>query len=1098
MAGWGIALLCVAAAALVAPSVANAQGQGKRILLYTGTTGFRHTDAINNGRPVVQNALQAIGFTVDWEDCTNNATMPGTNNCNHADKNPRIFTDANLARYDAIVLLNASAGPPGPLWDAPARAAIIKYMQNGGGIAAVHNASDMGTQQQTWDWWDGNSPNSAVGSLMAGHAATSLTNVAQVQVSDHNHLSTKDLPDQYGMGDEHYNFQRNVRGSHHVLATLDERTYNPGVNGKGQDHPIVWCKRYDGTNIDDNTGTPKDYQDGRVWVTGMGHFGASFTEGTPSGNNNLVKMIVGGTRCSATVWSSYHRTVLVADANQPIGIDVSKDGKVYWSEMGLLGTVANQYNSQGAIMMHDQKGPPGNKTTVGTILTRADHGNSEDGVLGFTLQAGFDLSDPNKRHVFAYYSPRPGPGDNWPIVATPAAQVVGYNQISRWTLNAEGTAVVPDSERVILRVPKAKIGGSPSGFPGGPTDSGPGHVGGAGLDFDSAGNLYLGVGDDVSPNASGHSGYAPMDYRSAERWDARKTAANTADLRGKVLRIKPSLGAIASDSPPAPGSTYSIPEGNLFAPGTPKTRPEIYAMGFRQPFTLHTDSKNPGIIGVGEYCHDGSSDRAQRSPAGTCEWNLVDKASNQGWPFCVGDQSAANTMWKWNYAANLTTGEQYNCALPEIPSDINYAPAGQTPNPPTFQGLDTIPQPVPATIWKKYPTAGNLGLQNPMDFGDLTTGGMQPMAGPIFRYNGATAGSGGFPAYYDGSWLINNRGANDGWWKEVRMRTDNNKMLRVQDWLPYNQAGSATTQQNSLVIGTQFGDDGALYMARYPVTCCRSNTSATSAVQIVKISFDVYEETNAPTTTATLNPATPGPGRTYTDPVTVNFSSTDPANADPAQPVAGVDFIEHRVTLNGAPGAWIKTSNPGLVNPFNSAVTLSELGAYSVEYRSVDRGGNADPIKTVTFWINRPTTATGKVSAIVPSVLALSVSELKLSPFIPGVSQTYTGTSIATVTSSWGNAALSVYDPDPTTATNGRLMHVSGSVIPRDMDVLNSTAAYQALGNATAQRLIATWATPVAQAATTVTLRQVIQNNDVLVAGEYAKTLTFALSTTTP
>ena len=286
VAGWGIALLCVAAAALVAPSVASAQGEGKRILLYTGTTGFRHTDAINNGRPVVQTALQAIGFTVDWEDCTNNATTPGANNCNHADKNPRIFTDANLARYDAIVLLNASAGPPGPLWDAAAKAAIIKYMQNGGGIAAVHNATDMGTQQQTWDWWDGNSPNSAVGSLMAGHAATSLTNIAQVQVSDHNHLSTKDLPDQYGMGDEHYNFQRNVRGSHHVLATLDERTYNPGRQRQGPGSPDR--RGASSTTAPTSTTTPappRTYSDGRVWVTGMGHFGASFTEN--GGNNNL-------------------------------------------------------------------------------------------------------------------------------------------------------------------------------------------------------------------------------------------------------------------------------------------------------------------------------------------------------------------------------------------------------------------------------------------------------------------------------------------------------------------------------------------------------------------------------------------------------------------------------------------------------------------------------------------------------------------------------------------------------------------------------------------------------------------------------------------
>ena len=62
----------------------------------------------------------------------------------------------------------------------------------------------------------------------------------------------------------------------------------------------------------------------------------------------------------------------------------------------MLGTAANQYNSQGSIMMHDQKGPAGNKTTVGTILTRADHGNSEDGVLGFRLQPGFDLVRPEQ------------------------------------------------------------------------------------------------------------------------------------------------------------------------------------------------------------------------------------------------------------------------------------------------------------------------------------------------------------------------------------------------------------------------------------------------------------------------------------------------------------------------------------------------------------------------------------------------------------------------------------------------------------------------------------------------------------------------------
>ena len=93
------------------------------------------------------------------------------------------------------------------------------------------------------------SPNSVVGTTMPGHSANSATaNLATVQIADNNHLSTRDLPDTWQLGDEHYNYLRNVRGDHHVLATYDERTYNPGVNARGQDHPITYCKLYDGAD----------------------------------------------------------------------------------------------------------------------------------------------------------------------------------------------------------------------------------------------------------------------------------------------------------------------------------------------------------------------------------------------------------------------------------------------------------------------------------------------------------------------------------------------------------------------------------------------------------------------------------------------------------------------------------------------------------------------------------------------------------------------------------------------------------------------------------------------------------------------------------
>ena len=74
-----VALLCAAAAAITAmalPSAAQAQGQGKRVMIYTGTTGFRHTDGINDGRPIIQAKLEELGYTVDWEDC-NGRALPG-------------------------------------------------------------------------------------------------------------------------------------------------------------------------------------------------------------------------------------------------------------------------------------------------------------------------------------------------------------------------------------------------------------------------------------------------------------------------------------------------------------------------------------------------------------------------------------------------------------------------------------------------------------------------------------------------------------------------------------------------------------------------------------------------------------------------------------------------------------------------------------------------------------------------------------------------------------------------------------------------------------------------------------------------------------
>ena len=278
-----------------------------------------------------------------------------------------------------------------------------------------------------------------------------------------------------------------------------------------------------------------------------------------------------------------------------------------------------------------------------------------------------------------------------------------------------------------------------------------------------------------------------------------------------------------------------------------KTRPEIFAMGFRQPFTVHADPAKKDTVVVGEYCHDNTAAQADRAPAGACEWNLIDKPAFFGWPFCVGDNTPARTATRWDYTTNSSTGQKYDCSASSMPSDIRYDPpgGGNDSSEPTNDGLAEIPGPAaPATIWK------SLDNQQPTSkFGDLTDGGMQPITGPIYRYNGRPAGSGGrFPGYWDGAWLIHNRGADNGFWKEVRLRKDNNQMLRVQNFLPTNAFGSPN---QGLVIGTQFGPDGALYMTKFPVACCRLALDSGDGEPLVRIKFNVQdkcdEDTDAPT-----------------------------------------------------------------------------------------------------------------------------------------------------------------------------------------------------------------------------------------------------------
>ena len=101
-------------------------------------------------------------------------------------------------------------------------------------------------------------------------------------------------------------------------------------------------------------------------------------------------------------------------------------------------------------------------------------------------------------------------------------------------------------------------------------------------------------------------------------------ARNTNDLRGKVLRINVS----------ADGALHE-PADNLFpeaADAGDKTRPEIYAMGFRNPFRIQVDEND--VAYVTDYSPDSRDAAEFRGPAGIGRVEIVRQPANYGWPMC--------------------------------------------------------------------------------------------------------------------------------------------------------------------------------------------------------------------------------------------------------------------------------------------------------------------------------------------------------------------------------------------------------------------------------------------------------------------------------
>jgi len=321
--------------------------------------------------------------------------------------------------------------------------------------------------------------------------------------------------------------------------------------------------------------------------------------------------------------SHFKVEVLAEGIKDGMEIAVKPSGDILVIER--LGTIKEWRKSDGKLHDFDKI-----KVVQGTANNKGKPNFArESGLLGITLDPNFDKN----KWVYLFHSPKNKDS----------------HHVSRFDYTAKGLK----NGKILLKIPNHR-------------EDNTCHEGGS-LAFGPDGNLFISVGDNTCPFAS--DGKTPIDERkNREPFDAQRSAGNSNDLRGAILRIKPTKNG-----------KYDIPDGNLFPKGTRKTKPEIYAMGCRNPWRISVDPVK-GWLHWGEVGPDGAKND-DRGPRGFDELNQAQKAGFYGWPYLIADNIP---YADYDFKSKKNSG--------------NFDPKSLKNDSPNNKGLKKLPEAVPA-LW---------------------------------------------------------------------------------------------------------------------------------------------------------------------------------------------------------------------------------------------------------------------------------------------------------------------------------------------------------------------------------------------------------------
>ena len=613
-------------------------------------------------------------------------------------------------------------------------------------------------------------------------------NQSVVDFVDRQHPANKGLPLTLTRTDKWINWDPNPIGTVHTLAQVEERHYDPGIGANGPFHPVSWCR---------------DFEGGRSFYTGMGGTDGSYREtALRSHLTGALQWTTGLVRgdCQATIASNYkvERLTTTNQAGQldqigePHGLTIGPDGSVFYvGKAACAGNTVPQPNNFtnpdvglgcGTIHRWDPHTKQVKLLTTLAVMGNRGSGSelvkNEEGLLGIVLDPRFILNG----WVYVYWMPHE---------SIDRTNQVGQRTISRFTYDFAGNTIDQATRKDLLKFP-VQIHSCC-------------HAGG-GMAFDANGNLYVGSGDNNS--SEGSSGYSgnnwTQEFAGISFQDARRTAGNSNDLAGKIIRIHPE-----------PDGTYTIPPGNLFPPGTEKARPEIYVMGVRNIARLAIDPVHQWLT-AGWVGPDATSPNPELGPAKYETATVITSAGNQGWPYCMGNRQPyrdrsntdATVLTGWYDCENLKNTSPRNTGLVDLPPVRNnmiwYAPDGGGPvfpQRPDGSGIPTY-KAADATYTEPYFKGGCQAI----------------MSGPTYHRELVNTSSGvAWPSYWNDKWFI---GDECNPTNRAAITVDPNGITQqlppafAESLRAIIPSGSGSNRLQSW-MDAKFGPDGALYLLDY-------------------------------------------------------------------------------------------------------------------------------------------------------------------------------------------------------------------------------------------------------------------------------------------